>query len=83
MSAVSLIDDLEVSTYRVPTQGREADGTLTWDACDAAAMLDCLADYRIAWVEEPVSSDNLAGRGCHGHGMQLLRAEAEPFRLSP
>ena len=38
MSAVPLIDDLEVSSYRVPTQGPEADGTLEWDATELVVV---------------------------------------------
>lgn len=38
MSAIPLIDDLEVSAYRVPTQGREADGTLDWDATELVVV---------------------------------------------
>ncbi|PND58150.1 mandelate racemase [Mycobacterium sp. ENV421] len=38
MTAPPLIEDLQVATYTVPTDGPEADGTLTWDATTAVVV---------------------------------------------
>lgn len=38
MSDAPLIDDLEISTFRVPTAGPEADGTLRWDATELVVV---------------------------------------------
>lgn len=38
MTSTARVEDLRVATYTVPTDGPEADGTLTWDTTTAVVV---------------------------------------------